>query len=206
MLNQKGFDLWADGYDKSVGLSDEENSYPFAGYKRLLGRIYEIVRQKGTPTVLDLGFGTGVLTARLYEAGCRVYGQDFSQRMIELAREKMPGATLVRGDFSRGLAPALAERRYDCIIATYALHHLRPEEKPPLLRLLLDRLNPGGELLIGDVAFMDQAAQESCRRAAGEEWDEEEFYFVFEEMKAEFPAMAFEQISDCAGLLRMKKQ
>ena len=92
MLNQKGFDLWADGYDKSVGLSDEENCYPFAGYKRLLGRIYEIVRQKGTPTVLDLGFGTGVLTARLYEAGCRVYGQDFSQRMIELAREKMPGA------------------------------------------------------------------------------------------------------------------
>ena len=24
MLDNKGFDLWADGYDKSVGLSDEE--------------------------------------------------------------------------------------------------------------------------------------------------------------------------------------
>lgn len=34
MLNHKGFDLWADGYDKSVGLSDEANTYPFAGYKR----------------------------------------------------------------------------------------------------------------------------------------------------------------------------
>ena len=30
MLNQKGFDLWADGYDESVGLSDEEGTYPFA--------------------------------------------------------------------------------------------------------------------------------------------------------------------------------
>ena len=25
MLDNKGFDLWADGYDKSVGLSEEEN-------------------------------------------------------------------------------------------------------------------------------------------------------------------------------------
>ena len=33
MLDNKGFDLWADGYDKAVGISDEENTYPFAGYK-----------------------------------------------------------------------------------------------------------------------------------------------------------------------------
>ena len=104
MLNQSGFDLWADEYDRSVGLSDEENSYPFAGYKRLLGRIYERVLQRPAPTVLDLGFGTGVLTAKLYEAGCRICGQDFSARMLSLAREKMPGALLVRGDFSEVLA------------------------------------------------------------------------------------------------------
>ena len=24
MLDRKGFDLWADGYDKDVGISDEE--------------------------------------------------------------------------------------------------------------------------------------------------------------------------------------
>ena len=29
MLNNKEFDLWADGYDKAVGISDEENTYPF---------------------------------------------------------------------------------------------------------------------------------------------------------------------------------
>ena len=33
MLDNKGFDLWADGYDKSVGMSDEDGTYPFAGYK-----------------------------------------------------------------------------------------------------------------------------------------------------------------------------
>ena len=28
MLDHKGFDLWADGYDKTVGLSEESNTYP----------------------------------------------------------------------------------------------------------------------------------------------------------------------------------
>ena len=45
MLDQVGFDLWADGYDQTVGLSDEENSYPFAGYKEILARIYRIDRK-----------------------------------------------------------------------------------------------------------------------------------------------------------------
>ncbi len=31
MLNNTGFDLWADGYDKSVGLSDESDRYPLCG-------------------------------------------------------------------------------------------------------------------------------------------------------------------------------
>ena len=90
MLNQTGFDLWADGYDKSVGLSDEKNTYPFAGYKAVLGTIYQTVMEKPNAVVLDVGFGTGTLTAKLYENGCTIYGQDFSARMIELASEKLP--------------------------------------------------------------------------------------------------------------------
>ncbi len=58
MLDQNGFDLWADGYERAVGLSDEENSYPFAGYQEILSRIYKIILAKGRPTVLDIGFGT----------------------------------------------------------------------------------------------------------------------------------------------------
>ena len=29
MLNEQGFDLWADGYDRSVGLSEEDGSYRY---------------------------------------------------------------------------------------------------------------------------------------------------------------------------------
>ena len=43
MLNNIEFDLWADGYDKTVGISDEENTYPFAGYKKVLGFIFHSI-------------------------------------------------------------------------------------------------------------------------------------------------------------------
>ena len=90
MLDKNGFDLWADGYDKTVGISDEENTYPFAGYKIVLNSIFQTIMKRPNPTVLDIGFGTGTLTTKLYEHGCSVYGLDFSSRMIELASEKMP--------------------------------------------------------------------------------------------------------------------
>ena len=45
MLDKQGFDLWADGYDEAVGLSDEDNTYPFAGYKEVLGKIFRTVPQ-----------------------------------------------------------------------------------------------------------------------------------------------------------------
>ena len=60
MLNHKGFDLWADGYDKSVGLSDEANTYPFAGYKKVLAAIFQTVMQTPNASVLDIGFGSAV--------------------------------------------------------------------------------------------------------------------------------------------------
>ena len=120
MLNNKGFDLWADDYDKSVGLSDEDGTYPFAGYKTILNAIYNRVLSTSSKTVLDIGFGTGTLTTKLYEHGCEVYGQDFSDRMIELAQEKMPNAKLFQGDFSNGLVEPLLQQKYDALIATYS--------------------------------------------------------------------------------------
>ena len=117
MLDNKGFDLRAAGYDKSVGLSDEENTYPFAGYKDVLGTIYKTIMEKKNAVVLDIGFGTGTLTTKLYENGCNIYGQDFSARMIELAFQKMPNAYLYQGDFTQGLVEPLQAQNYDFIVA-----------------------------------------------------------------------------------------
>ena len=203
MLNQKGFDLWADGYDKSVGLSDEQNTYPFAGYKAVLGSIYQRIMEKPNAIVLDIGFGTGTLTAKLYENGCTIYGQDFSARMIELASEKMSNAHLYQGDFTQGLAEPLQAQNYDFIVATYSLHHLTDEQKVSFLRVLQDHLNPGGRIFIGDVAFENRIQLEQCRKDVGDEWDDDEIYFVVDELKKEFPSLIFTQISYCAGIISL---
>lgn len=204
MLNDKGFDLWADDYDKSVGLSDEDGTYPFAGYRAILNTIYNRVLSSEAKNVLDIGFGTGTLTSRLYDRGCAIYGQDFSQRMIELAQEKMPDARLYQGDFSRGLAEPLLQQKYDAIIATYSLHHLTDAEKVSFLKRLRPLLNAGGCIYIGDVAFRTRADHDRCKNACGDDWDEDEIYFVFEELSAFIPELRFEQMSDCAGLLTLQ--
>ncbi|MBE5860910.1 MAG: class I SAM-dependent methyltransferase [Butyrivibrio sp.] len=204
MLDNKGFDLWADGYDAAVGLSEEENSYSFAGYKEVLGGIFKEVMTKENAKVLDIGFGTGTLTTKLYENGCEVYGQDFSQRMIELAKEKMPDANLYQGDFSKGLVPELSNCKFDYIIGTYSLHHLSDEQKVSFFTGLLSQLNEDGKLLIGDVAFKTRVELESCKSEAGDEWDEDEIYFVLDEIKKSFPQAQFEQKSYCSGIITIK--
>lgn len=204
MLNNKGFDLWANNYDQSVGLSDEDGTYPFAGYKTILNAIYNRVLSASARTVLDIGFGTAILTSKLYEQGCNVYGQDFSAKMIELAQPKMPNAHLYQGDFSEGLVKPLTQERYDAIIATYSLHHLTDPQKVSFLQSLLALLNEGGCIYIGDVAFENRSALEECKAQAGEEWDDDEIYFVYDEIKAFFPSLQFEQMSDCAGLISIK--
>lgn len=206
MLDNKGFDLWTDDYDKSVGLSDEDGSYPFAGYKAVLNAIYNRILSAKAYKVLDIGFGTATLTAKLYEKGCNIYGQDFSERMMELAQEKMPDAKLYQGDFSKGLVEPLKQQKYDAIIATYSLHHLTDSQKVDFLRELLKYLEEDGCIYIGDVAFETRTMLEECKAVYGDEWDTDEIYFVYEELKKAFLQIRFEQMSSCAGLLVLKKQ
>ncbi|MCJ7688755.1 MAG: methyltransferase domain-containing protein [Clostridiaceae bacterium] len=90
MLDSTGFDLWANGYDKSVNHSEKNNEYHFAGYNDLLNYIYNQVRIKDDANVLDIRFGTGILTTQLYNNGYSITGIDFSSNMIDIAKQKMP--------------------------------------------------------------------------------------------------------------------
>ena len=155
--------------------------------------------------MLDIGFGTGTLTTKLYEHGCIIYGQDFSSRMIELAQRKMPEAHLYQGDFSQGLAEPLQHQKYDFITATYSLHHLTDAQKATLINTLLNCLNEDGRILIGDVAFENQAKMDQCRLEAGDEWDDEEIYFVIDELRKTFPELSFTKVSYCAGIISLPR-
>lgn len=179
MLNSKGFDLWADNYDETVGISDNDNTYPFAGYKKILNEIYNCVLESSPKNILDIGFGTGTLTTKLYEQGCNIYGQDFSDKMVELAKNKMSNSELFKGDFSKGLVEELKKQKYDAIIATYSLHHLTDKDKVKFIKELIGLLNENSVIYIGDVAFETRNDLEKCKRQYGEHIGITKKYILF---------------------------
>lgn len=209
LLDSKGFDLWADEYDKSVNLSEESNEYPFAGYKDVLNYIYNIVRENDYVNILDIGFGTGILTARLYDEGCNITGIDFSENMINIAKQKMPQATLLKWDFSLGLPDTIKNSKFDCIICTYAIHHLTDKEKVIFVKLLSSMLNEKGKILIGDISFEKRSELEKCKETYMEYWDEDEIYFIANEMgddlNSEFSSK-YMKMSHCAGVMVLVKR
>lgn len=204
MLDSKGFDLWANGYDKSVNLSEENDEYPFAGYKDVLNYIYNQVRENSYSSVLDIGFGTGLLTTQLYNEGYQITGIDFSSNMIDIAKKKMPNATLMNWDFASGLPIEIISNKYDYIISTYAIHHLSDEGKIEFIKSLLKLLKVNGEILIGDVSFETSQELDQCKEMYKEIWDNEEIYFVANEMVNSLNELYYcnyDKISHCSGVL-----
>lgn len=204
VLNSNGFDLWANGYDQAVGLSDEKQAYPFAGYKDMMNALYGGVMARCPASVLDIGLGTGTLATKLYEAGNTITGIDFSPQMLSLAKAKMPQARLIQHDFTKGLPETLAGETFDFIISTYAMHHLTDPEKVAFFPTLLSHLNQKGVLFIGDIAFQTRAQLEACKATAGDAWDGDECYPVYDELSASLAGvcqMAFHPFSHCAGVL-----
>lgn len=204
MLDNKGFDLWADGYDKSVNISEENNEYPFAGYKEVLNYIYNQVREQSGTNILDIGFGTAILTTQLYNAGFSVTGIDFSSNMIDIAKQKMPNAALINWDFSKGLPEEIKTQRFDYIISTYAIHHLTDKEKVHFIELLNNLLNEKGKILIGDVSFQTRNELEKSKEKYKESWDNDEIYFIADEILEilnEKYSCRYIKISNCSGVL-----
>jgi len=203
MLNNQGFNLWANDYDQTVQVSEDNNLYPFAGYKKVLSTIFNEVMQKKKSKVLDIGFGTAVLTSKLYENGHHLDGLDFSTRMIAIAQSKMPLANLLEGDISKGLPDSFKVNKYDFIVSTYTLHHLADEEKVTFIKGLLPLLSVDGKILIGDIAFQTRGELEVCRNKSIEYWDEDEFYFVYEEINSSLKNVCkfeFHPVSHCGGV------
>ena len=74
-----------------------------------------------------------------------------------------------------------------------------------MIKDILPLLRDGGWLYIGDVAFETRTELERQKALIGDEWDDEEIYFVADEFAQIFPQMKFEKFSFCAGLLSLRR-
>lgn len=205
MESNKRYDLWSDGYGASIHLLDDKDEYPVAGYSKVLDEVYNIVRESDAKKVLDAGFGTGIVTRKLYNDGYTIYGVDASEQMVEAGRENMPDAKLVVADYSMGLPLALTNETYDMIISTYALHHLDRFEKVNLILDMLRLLPAGGKVVIGDLAFATTKEMKEFRRQNRDNWVYEESYMVYEELEKSFHNVEWKKLSKCAGVVIITK-
>ena len=55
------------------------------------------------------------------------------------------------------------------------------------------------------MAFQTRSDLEKCHKENKDGWDEDEIYFVVDELRKAFPALEFTQVSYGAGLLGIKK-
>lgn len=111
--------------------------------------------------VLDFGCGLGRAMEPFVEAGFDVDGVDFSERMIELAREN-PHFAESRFFLSDGTDCGDAPiESYDLACCLHAFHHIRPRRiRQAVLRSLARALRPGGVVSIQLPFYPNCAAAE----------------------------------------------
>jgi len=117
-------------------------------------------------TIVDLGIGTGALSARCLETAPRAkaIGIDVDPEILALARRRLGDrATFITGSFLRAPLPAC-----DALVASFSLHHVRTRAaKASLYRRIHAALRPGGVFLIVD---SQPATDASVRRAQVDQW------------------------------------
>jgi tRNA (cmo5U34)-methyltransferase len=104
------------------------------------------------PVILDLGVGTGALSARCLEAvpGASIVGVDSDPEILDVARKRFARTksvvTMVPGDLTKLRLPPV-----HAIVATLALHHVNtPARKRALYKRCFDALPAGGAVVSGD--------------------------------------------------------
>jgi putative AdoMet-dependent methyltransferase len=200
------FDQWAKDYDNSL-LSDKD-SFPFAGYERVLECVVSLADVKPDMRILDLGIGTGNLAARFVNKGCIVWGLDFSAEMLAQTRAKLPQINLVQAnlldDWTKGL-----QLTFDRVVSAYVFHEFDLETKIKLLQKISSHcLSTSGLILVADIAFPDVHIRTQASQHW--QWDEDEYYWAADEAKplceqAGFQ-VAYEQISSCGGVFTFKSR
>jgi len=93
---------------------------------------------------LDLGCGTGNYTVELYKRGFDVIGFDASEKMLEIARRKLPDVKFIKGDAYKLPFP---DESFDVVLSVTMFEFIHQPEK--VVNEIYRILKPGGEALIG---------------------------------------------------------
>jgi len=122
--------------------------------------LIDLLAPKPGERILDVGCGTGHLSAQIAEQGAEVVGIDASIQMVESAQAAYPGVAFLHkvACFYTTQAP------FDGVFSNAALHWIKPPQQAA--RMMASALKPGGRLVLemggkGNVAQIEAALLES---------------------------------------------
>lgn len=116
-----------------------------------LARLLDVIAALPPAHVLDVACGTGFLTRHLRGD---VTGIDQSEAMLEVARERCPGAEFVQAD---ALALPFPDRSFDRVFTGHFYGHLRTGDRA---RCLSEARRVASELVVVDTARGPGAARD----------------------------------------------
>jgi predicted TPR repeat methyltransferase len=133
---ERGYDQIADRFAAWQSLISDEARL------RYLGELLEVLPVHAD--VLELGVGAGVESSRILARRGRLTGVDLSRSQLDRARDRLPGARLIHGDFTSVELPPAS---FDAVVSFYVLNNLPPNELAPLLLRVAGWLRAGGWFL-----------------------------------------------------------
>lgn len=141
----------------NTGLYDNRHGFVAQYGKGLL----EFVAPDPGQAILDLGCGTGTLTAELAARAGRVVGIDASPEMVEAAKRHFPEREFLVADALD--LPFMAE--FDVVFSNAVFHWLPDHDR--LLKNIRRALKPGGRLVCefgakGNVGAIEDAFARAC--------------------------------------------
>jgi ubiquinone/menaquinone biosynthesis C-methylase UbiE len=125
---------------------------PLGGRDALRESALDFIDVRPGQEVLELGCGTGGITAKLVERGARVTAVDWSEPMLRLARARAGSARFVRSE----LTAYVPDRKYELVVLAFVLHECSPAARAAALAVAFAALAADGR-----VAIVDHAAPES---------------------------------------------
>ncbi len=155
------YDLGAHDYDEGWRGSWLPEEGERAGFVEELAALGRKISSLPAGRVLDVACGTGVLTQHLRG---EITGLDGSERMLKIARERVPGVTFIRGD---AFSIPFPDSSFDRVFTSNFYGLLLPEERTRFLREV-SRVAP--ELVVVEVAEQDMKKLGWRKREKG--WQE----------------------------------
>jgi len=145
--------------------------------------VLELLEPQNGERVLDVGCGTGELTARIAAAGARAVGLDSSPDMIAAARKRFADIEFVHAD----AADFAFDESFDAIFSNAALHWVKDREGA--VACMARALKPGGRFVVemggrGNIAQLTAAIDAAVLAITGAHAEHGRYYPALGEYSA----------------------